>query len=138
MTLPVLLLLAAFLPAAQESPTTASSPATDTASEAAQDPQDMPAAEAAPAMRPADAGEAIADGLKAFRRRRFKAAETHFRRAVAADPQSAAAHFYLGYTIYKIAEPRRANSPGKQEAAQHFARAYEIDPGFQPAWGPRT
>ena len=60
-----------------------------------------------------------------------------FERAVAADPNSAAAHYYLGYTIYKIAEPKRHDSPGKKEAAAEFAKAYELDPGFKPVWGSR-
>jgi tetratricopeptide (TPR) repeat protein len=89
----------------------------------------------APSM---SADEHIASGLAAFRKRRFAAARGHFQQAVDASPDSAAAHFYLGYTIYKIAEPRRANSPGKQEAAQHFAKAYELDPGFKPTWHGRS
>jgi tetratricopeptide (TPR) repeat protein len=84
------------------------------------------------------ADEHINAGLAAFRKRRFAAARGHFQQAVDASPDSAAAHFYLGYTIYKIAEPRRANSPGKQEAAQHFAKAYELDPGFKPTWHGRS
>jgi tetratricopeptide (TPR) repeat protein len=84
------------------------------------------------------ADEHINAGLAAFRKRRFAAARGHFQQAVDASPDNAAAHFYLGYTIYKIAEPRRANSPGKQEAAQHFAKAYELDPGFKPTWHGRS
>jgi tetratricopeptide (TPR) repeat protein len=84
------------------------------------------------------ADEHINAGLAAFRKRRFAAARTHFQQAVDANPESAAAHFYLGYTIYKIAEPKRPNSPGKQEAASHFAKAYELDPGFKPAWHRRS
>ena len=56
---------------------------------------------------------------------------------MAADPNSAAAHYYLGYTIYKIAEPKRHDSPGKKEAAAEFAKAYELDPAFKPVWGGR-
>jgi tetratricopeptide (TPR) repeat protein len=103
--------------------------------------QEKPAPEMAPpeAASPAansgmSADEHITAGLAAFRKKRFSAARTHFEQAVAASPDSAAAHFYLGYTIYKIAEPKRPNSPGKQEAAGHFARAYELDPAFKPAW----
>jgi tetratricopeptide (TPR) repeat protein len=101
----------------------------------AQDP--APATEtAAPEVQAssASADEHIAAGLAAFRKKRFAAARTHFQQAVDANPDSAAAHFYLGYTIYKIAEPKRANSPGKQEAAGHFAKAYELDPAFMPTW----
>jgi tetratricopeptide (TPR) repeat protein len=118
-------------------------------------PQDPPAAAPAPAGRhaprtkvkatsasteaaPATGGSAsdeIQAGLDAFARRRFTQAQAAFERAVAADPQSAAAQFYLGYTIYKIAEPKRHDSPGKKEALEHFAKAYELDPNFKPAWG---
>ena len=73
-------------------------------------------------------------GLAAFRRLRFQQAEQHFQAAVEADPQSAAATFYLAYTVYKIAEPKRPFHPDKQRAAQLFARAYELDPGFRPVW----
>jgi len=95
---------------------------------------------AAPASSPSSmsADEHIAMGKAAFKRKRFAAARKHFQQAVDASPDSAAAHFYLGYTIYKIAEPKRANNPGKQEAAQHFAKAYELDPGFKPAWRGRS
>ena len=98
----------------------------------AQEPASAPAPAAATSSMSAD--DHIQAGLAAFKKRRFAAAKTHFEEAVAADPQSAAAHFYLGYAVYKIAEPKRPNSPGKQEAAQHFAKAYEIDPAFKPAW----
>ena len=100
-------------------------------------PAQVPAAAQEPAASSMSADEHIQAGLADFRRRRFSSAKTHFEQAVAADPNSAAAHYYLGYTIYKIAEPKRANSPGKQEAAGHFAKAYELDPAFVPAWRPR-
>ena len=101
-------------------------------------PQDPPAtAPATAAPSGASASEEIQAGLNAFAKHRLSAARAAFERAVAADPNSAAAHYYLGYTIYKIAEPKRANSPGKQEAAGHFAKAYELDPAFVPMWGPR-
>ena len=76
-------------------------------------------------------------GLAAYLRRHFSEAERHFRAAVDADPRNAAAHFYLAYSIYKIAEPRRPNDPGKQRAAEEFAKAYELDPLFVPGWGRR-
>ncbi|PYQ52547.1 MAG: hypothetical protein DMF78_11060 [Acidobacteria bacterium] len=91
-----------------------------------------PAAAAAPT---GSAGDAIQAGLAAFGKRRFSQAKAEFEKAVAADPQSAAAHFYLGYTIYKIAEPKKHDSPGKHEAAEQFAKAYELDPNFKPVWG---
>ncbi|HET7293285.1 MAG TPA: hypothetical protein VFM88_12730 [Vicinamibacteria bacterium] len=87
-------------------------------------------AEAASARAEAE----IKAGLVAFRRLRFQEAERRFQAAVEADPQSAAATFYLAYTIYKIAEPKRPFHPDKQRAAQLFARAYELDPSFRPVW----
>ena len=81
------------------------------------------------------AEEHVAAGLAAYWKLNFHEAEGHFRAAVVADPRSAAALYYLGYTVYKIAEPRRPNDPGKARAAELFARAYEIDPGFTPGWG---
>ena len=76
-----------------------------------------------------------AAGLAAYSSLHFREAERHFQAAVDADPGSAAALFYLGYTVYKIAEPKRPNDPGKRQAAELFARAYRIDPGFTPGWG---
>ena len=89
---------------------------------------------AAASAAPGSAEEHIQAGLAAFRKRRFASARTHFEEAVAADPNSPAAHFYLGYTIYKIAEPHRPFHPDKQKAADQFAKAYELDPGFKPVW----
>ena len=81
------------------------------------------------------AEEHVAAGMAAYWKLHFQEAEGHFQAAVDADPRSAAALYYLGYTVYKIAEPRRPNDPGKGRAAELFARAYEIDPGFTPDWG---
>jgi len=115
--------------AARKAPRKKAAPAPQAAEPAATD-------AAAPAAAPTDsASDAIQAGLAAFAKRRFAQAREAFERAVAADPQSAAAHFYLGYTIYKIAEPKKHDSPGKHEAAEHFAKAYELDPNFKPVWG---
>jgi tetratricopeptide (TPR) repeat protein len=75
-----------------------------------------------------------AAGLAAYGKLHFREAEAHFQAAVDADPQSAAALYYLGYTVYKIAEPKRHDDPGKRRAAELFARAYAIDPDFRPGW----
>jgi tetratricopeptide (TPR) repeat protein len=92
---------------------------------------------AAPAPAPgAGAAEAHIDaGLKAFRRRRFSSARDEFEKAFEADPNSAAAAFYLGYVHYKIAEPTRRLTPEKQQAKELFAKAFALDPTFQPVWG---
>ena len=82
-------------------------------------------------------GEQEAAGLAAYRKLHLQEAERHFQAAVDADPGSAPALYYLGYTVYKIAEPKRPNDPGKRRAAELFARAYQIDPGFAPGWGVR-
>jgi tetratricopeptide (TPR) repeat protein len=111
MTLAALLLAAAVIPAAQD----ASSPA--------------PAATAA-----ASPQSHIDAGLKEFRRRRFARAQEHFEQAVQANPDDAAATFYLAYTVYKIAEPKRPFHPEKQKAAELFAKAYSLDPTFKPVW----
>lgn len=76
----------------------------------------------------------ILSGLDLYPRLRFRAAREEFQKAVDANPSSAAAHFYLGYTLYKIGEPTRRMSPEKVLAREHFERAYELDPGFQPVW----
>jgi Tfp pilus assembly protein PilF len=110
-------------------------------------PQEPVAAEtstAEPAPTPVMATEAVPTegskdhvdaGLKAFKRRRFKAAKAEFQKAVDAEPQSAAATFYLAYTYYKISEPSRRLTADKKRAAELFAKAYELDPAFRPVWG---
>ena len=77
----------------------------------------------------------MAAGMVAYWKLHFREAEGHFQAAVKADPLDAASLYYLGYTVYKIAEPKRPNDPGKRRAAELFARAYQIDPGFTPDWG---
>jgi Tfp pilus assembly protein PilF len=102
-----------------------------------------PVAAGTPAVEPtptaAVATEATRDyidaGLKAFKRRRFRSAQADFQKAVDAEPQSAAATFYLAYTYYKISEPSRRLTADKKRAAELFAKAYELDPAFRPAWG---
>lgn len=103
-----------------------------TAFAAIQEPAALPAASAAPSAESADVS--IQMGLKAFRHHRFAQAEIDFRRAMEAEPSSAAATFYLAYTYYKMVEPKRPFHPGKQKAAELFARAYELDPTFKPVW----
>jgi tetratricopeptide (TPR) repeat protein len=97
-------------------------------------PAGPPAAQAAaPAATPA--GGAIDAGIAAFKKRRFAAARAEFERALAADPQSAAAAFYLGYTHYKLGEPSRRMNLDKEKAKELFAKAFALDPAFQPTWG---
>jgi tetratricopeptide (TPR) repeat protein len=105
-------------------------------------PQDAPPAAAASKPRastaataPADAPSAIAAGQAAFKKRHFKAAQADFEKALAADPQSAAAAFYLGYTHYKMGEPSRRMNEHKEQAKELFAKAFALDPTFAPDWG---
>ena len=142
MTLAAFLLAAALAPS-QAATVDASAPQEPVAQEpaaqqpAAQEPapEAKPAETSAPAPSAGAAQEYIDAGLKAFKRRRFGAAQADFQKAVDADPQNAAATFYLGYTYYKIAEPTRRLTAGKKRAAELFARAFELDPVFKPVWG---
>src|SRR6266571_9359669 len=84
---------------------------------------------------PAPPATPIDAGLKAFAQHRFSVAEAEFRKAVEADPNSAAAHFYLGYTYYKMGEPTLRMDPNKEKAKTEFAKAFELDPQFKPVWG---
>lgn len=124
MLLSVLLTSAAFAHSAQAPPAAAppASPVVTT--------------ETAPAAGdPAAAQAGIEVGLAAFKRRHFRQAELAFQRALDADPQSAAAAFYLGYALYKRAEPTRRLTPEKRRAAEMFAKAFALDPAFRPVWG---
>jgi tetratricopeptide (TPR) repeat protein len=98
-------------------------------------PAPKPAADAAAAPAAADSGDPLDAGLVAFRRKNFARAEADFEKAVDANPKSAAAHFYLGYAIYKTAEPKHPFHPDKQKAAAEFAKAFDLDPDFRPDWG---
>ena len=121
MMIPSLLLALALSPAAQE-PT----PATAVKSE------DTAAAASPAAQSHIDAG------LTQFKKRHFAPAEVEFRKALDADPQSAAATFYLAYTTYKMCEKKKPFHPDKQKAADLFAKAYALDPTFKPVWAPHT
>jgi len=124
MLLSVLLTSAAFALTAQE-PAAAAMPA-----------RSIVTTEAAPGTGdPAAAQAGIEVGLAAFKKRRFRQAELAFQRALDADPQSAAAAFYLGYALYKRAEPTRRLTPEKRRAAEMFAKAFALDPAFRPVWG---
>lgn len=94
-----------------------------------------PAAQPEAASSPGEAQAAINSGLRAYWRKNFSAAEAEFRRAHELDPQSAAAAFYLGYSIYKQFEWRPFH-PDKQRAKEMFGRAFELDPAFTPDFRP--
>jgi len=131
MLLATVLLSAALAPqAAQEPPPAATTPA---------HPAEAPVkAATAPPPTASAAGPAagyIDAGIAAFKKRRFAAARSDFEKAEAADPQSAAAAFYLGYTYYKIGEPAKRMNANKEKAKELFARAFALDPAFNPRWG---
>jgi Tfp pilus assembly protein PilF len=136
------MMLAAVLLAAVVVPAAAAEPPAGTHQAASKAPKSAKPAPAAaeevvpqPAAEPAGSPESHIDaGLGEFRRRRFTRAQAQFEQALAADPQNAAATFYLAYTVYKIAEPKRSFHPDKQKAAELFAKAYSLDPSFKPAW----
>lgn len=95
--------------------------------------------EASPAPPPAPAAAAVRvgtidKGLALLKSGRYTAARNVLEAVVAAEPESAAAHFYLGYALYKIAEPTRRLTPEKQKAAEHFAKSVALDPAFRPAF----
>jgi tetratricopeptide (TPR) repeat protein len=92
-------------------------------------------AAAPPSVAPAAFQESIDAGLKAFIRARFSRARDEFEKAYTADPQSAAAAFYLAYANYKVGEPSARMNADKQKARELFAKAYQLDPAFQPVWG---
>lgn len=92
---------------------------------------------ATPFSAPADsssAAAAILEGIKAYKHRQLSQAEAQFQKAVDADPNSAAAAYYLGYTIYKRVE-KRPFHPDKARAARLFSQAFTLDPSFRPDWG---
>lgn len=77
---------------------------------------------------------AVDAGIAAYRKRRYPQAEADFERALKADPNSAPAAYYLGYTIYKRVE-RKPFHPDKTRAAHLFDQAFVADPSFRPDWG---
>ena len=76
----------------------------------------------------------ITAGIIEYRKRNYAQAEADFERAFKADPNSAAAAYYLGYTIYKRVE-KRPFHPDKTRAARLFDQAFTADPSFRPDWG---
>jgi tetratricopeptide (TPR) repeat protein len=77
----------------------------------------------------------LSAGIAAFKKRHFAAARAEFEKAEAANPQSAAAAYYLGYTFYKLGEPSRRMNANKEKAKELFAKAFSLDPAFTPTWG---
>jgi tetratricopeptide (TPR) repeat protein len=126
MLLATVLLSAALAPQAPPPAPPAQEPAPATA----------PAPAAPPAVTAAEATDPhIAAGIAAFKKRRFAAARAEFEKAEEADPQSAAAAYYLGYTFYKLGEPSKRMNTNKEKAKELFAKAFTLDPAFSPDWG---
>jgi tetratricopeptide (TPR) repeat protein len=88
-----------------------------------------------PAVAPSAATAHLDAGIAAFKKRRFAAARAEFEKAETAEPQSAAAAYYLGYTYYKMGEPSRRLNANKEKARELFAKAFTLDPTFRPTWG---
>jgi tetratricopeptide (TPR) repeat protein len=133
MLLATVLLSAALAPQAAQAPPP---PPAATAPEPA--PAAAPATPVAPPATETSAGPAapyIDAGIAAFKKRRFARAKAEFEKAEEADPQSAAAAYYLGYTYYKIGEPSKRMNANKEKAKELFARAFSLDPAFNPTWG---
>ena len=122
MLLATVLLSAALAPQAPAASPPVSAPSGVTATEA-------------PAPPSTAAAGYLEAGIAAFKKRRFTAARAEFDKAEAADPQSAAAAYYLGYTHYKLGEPSRRMNADKEKAKELFAKAFALDPAFQPTWG---
>jgi TolA-binding protein len=134
MLTPILLLAATM---AQDVPPTAP-PAIEPVSPSAPAVSEPQTTTAAP-VRASDsstAEAAIAAGLAAYKHRKLAEAEADFQKALDADPNSAAAAYYLGYTIYKRVE-KRPFHPDKARAAKYFDQAFTLDPAFRPNWGRR-
>ena len=132
-------LSAALLTQATPTPTSQDLPAPPAATQEATPIEQAPPAtepESAPASPTAASATAYIDaGLSAFRARRLPAARAAFENAVTADPGSAAAAFYLGYTLYKLGEPSRRMNANKERARELFAKAFGLDPQFRPTFG---
>ncbi len=126
MLLATVLLSAMFTPQAPPPPTAAAAPKTAPAT---------PVAATATAAPSGPAAPHIDAGIAAFKKRRLAAAKAEFEKALAADPQSAAAAYYLGYTYYKIGEPSKRMNADKEKAKELFAKAFSLDPAFNPTWG---
>jgi tetratricopeptide (TPR) repeat protein len=88
----------------------------------------------APLATVSPASVSLSAGLAAYKMRRYAQAEDEFEKALKADPNSAAAAYYLGYTIYKRVE-KRPFHPDKTRAAKLFDQAFTLDPTFRPDWG---
>jgi len=131
----ILAVLAATLLAQAPETTPPDQTAPPAAQEAAPIEQAPPAREPASATRTGNASAYIDKGLAAFRARRLKAAREAFESAVAADPQSASAAYYLGYALYKLGEPSRRMNANKERARDLFAKAFSLDPSFKPSFG---
>ncbi len=130
MLLATVLLSAALAPQAAPEP-----PPAATAPEPAATAPAAPVATPAPATAAGPAAPYIDAGIGAFKKRHFAKAKAEFEKAEAADPQSAAAAYYLGYTYYKIGEPSKRMNADKEKAKELFAKAFSLDPAFTPTWG---
>lgn len=75
------------------------------------------------------AAEHMAKGVKLLGARNYDAAIEELEEAVSAAP-SAEAHYLLGYAYYM--KGKAGDEDARQQAAENFEQAYEIDPNFSP------
>jgi len=99
---------------------------------AAPAPAATPAVKATDLPAPGPAAGLVEAGTAALKKHRLAAARAELEKAVAADPQSAAAAFWLGYTYYKLGEPSKRMNANKEKARDLFAKAFQLDPTFTP------
>jgi TolA-binding protein len=86
----------------------------------------MNAPAAAPVESPMQAAlsPGVVEGLKHLFARDYSGAVDRLSAAAQADPRDPAAHYYLGYTYYRMGDFGQARTA--------FAEAYRLDPHFSP------
>jgi len=111
-------------PSAPATPAAASTPETPAAAATA-----APAAPEAPAATPAGSAEtALTQALSSYEKQDFASAADALKQAIAANPSSVEAHYYLGYALYKL---KRFD-----ESRVAFQQAYQLRSDYLPPVGP--
>lgn len=87
----------------------------------AQTQQQQPAPEAQPAT---PAGGDFENAMRLYRQRRFSSAVQEFEKVVQADPNNAAAFYFMGYAHYVMGH--------HQDALAAFSKAFQTNPNFDP------
>jgi tetratricopeptide (TPR) repeat protein len=84
--------------------------------------------------RTTPASPSLSRGLAALRTGRYETAATELSRAVEQNPDDAAAHYYLGYAYYLMAEEQPDKRELARKAAAEIQEAYRLRPDFTPNW----